>query len=99
MPGLTCPAIIFDTEHDTGLGGDRGRLELRVPGRGHADGSLKEAFEATRDALAPDFGNWPIFEHCLPLVVKRRRDEYDGIKHPRIWTAERDGGVGTRLQD
>lgn len=69
-------------------------------GRVHkAGGTLKEAFEATRDALAPEFGSWPIFEHCLPFDVQRLWDEYDGIEHPRIWTAERDREVWDKLQD
>lgn len=68
-------------------------------GRVHkAGGGLKEAFEATRDALAPEFGAWPIFEHCLPFDVQRLWDEYDGIEHPRIWTAERDREVWAKLQ-
>ncbi|UXU76636.1 MULTISPECIES: MBL fold metallo-hydrolase [unclassified Paracoccus (in: a-proteobacteria)] len=68
-------------------------------GRVHkAGGDLKAAFEATRDALAPEFGAWPIFEHCLPFDVQRLWDEFDGIEHPRIWTAERDREVWARLQ-
>ena len=69
-------------------------------GRVHRAGSdLKAAFEATRDALAPEFGAWPIFEHCLPFDVQRLWDEFDGIEHPRIWTAERDREVWAKLQD
>lgn len=69
-------------------------------GRIHkAGGNLKQAFEATRDALAPEFGAWPIFEHCLPFDVQRLWDEFDGIEHPRIWTAERDREVWAQLQD
>jgi len=69
-------------------------------GRVHrAGGTLKDAFEATRDALAPKFGAWPIFEHCLPFDVQRLWDEHDGIEHPRIWTAERDREVWAKLQD
>lgn len=68
-------------------------------GRVHtAGGNLKAAFEATRDALAPEFGAWPIFEHCLPFDVQRLWDEYEGIEHPRIWTAERDREVWAQLQ-
>ncbi len=62
-------------------------------------GTLKEAFEATHTALAPKFGAWPIFEHCLPFNVQRLWDEYDGIDWPRIWTAERDREVWAKLQD
>ncbi len=67
-----------------------------VHGRG---GTLKEAFEATHAALAPKFGRWPIFEHCLPFDVQRLWDEFDGIDWPRIWTMERDREVWAELQD
>lgn len=64
-----------------------------------AGGTLKEAFLATHEHLAPKFGAWPIFEHCLPFNVQRLWDEYDGIDWPRIWTAERDREVWAQLQD
>jgi branched-chain amino acid transport system permease protein len=67
----------------------------RVHARG---GSLKEAFQATHEALAPTHGGWPIFEHCLPFNVQRLWDELDGIDWPRIWTVERDREVWDRLQ-
>ncbi len=66
-----------------------------VHGRG---GTLREAFESTHAALAPTYGQWPIFEHCLPFNVQRLWDEYDGIERPRIWTAERDREVWDQLQ-
>lgn len=59
---------------------------------------LKDAFEATHAALAPKFGAWPIFEHCLPFNVQRLWDELDGIDWPRIWTMERDREVWAQLQ-
>lgn len=62
-------------------------------------GTLKDAFEATHTALAPKFGHWPIFEHCLPFNVQRLWDEMDGIDWPRIWTMERDREVWDQLQD
>jgi len=62
-------------------------------------GTLKDAFEATHKALAPKFGHWPIFEHCLPFNVQRLWDEYDGLDWPRIWTMERDREVWVLLQD
>jgi len=66
-----------------------------VHGRG---GTLREAFEAAHAALAPTYGGWPIFEHCLPFNVQRCWDELDGIGWPRIWTAERDREVWAELQ-
>jgi len=66
----------------------------------HASGgSLRQAFLATHEHLAPKFGAWPIFEHCLPFNVQRLWDEYEGIDWPRIWTAERDREVWAQLQD
>ena len=62
-------------------------------------GTLKAAFEATHAALAPKFGRWPIFEHCLPFDVQRLWDEFDGIDWPRIWTMDRDREVWALLQD
>jgi len=61
-------------------------------------GTLKEAFEVTHEALAPAYGRWPIFEHCLPFDVSRLWDELDGIDWPRIWTAQRDREVWDQLQ-
>jgi glyoxylase-like metal-dependent hydrolase (beta-lactamase superfamily II) len=63
-----------------------------------AGGSLKDAFQATHTALAPRYGQWPIFEHCLPFNVKRLWDELDGVDWPHIWTAERDREVWNELQ-
>ncbi|HEX6968651.1 MAG TPA: MBL fold metallo-hydrolase [Micromonosporaceae bacterium] len=68
-------------------------------GEVHASGgTLKEAFEATHEALAPRYGKWPIFEHCLPFNVQRLWDEFNGIDWPRIWTADRDREVWEELQ-
>jgi len=61
-------------------------------------GTLREAFEATHARLAPKFGRWPIFEHCLPFNVQRLWDELDGVDWPHIWTMERDREVWARLQ-
>jgi glyoxylase-like metal-dependent hydrolase (beta-lactamase superfamily II) len=72
---------------------------LREVGAVHErGGTLKEAFEATHERLAPRFGGWPIFEHCLPFDVSRLWDELSGIERPRIWTAERDQEVWAELQ-
>jgi glyoxylase-like metal-dependent hydrolase (beta-lactamase superfamily II) len=52
--------------------------------------TLKETFLYTRSKMDPKFGKVFIYEHCLPFDVSRAYDEASGIKHPRIWTAERD---------
>jgi glyoxylase-like metal-dependent hydrolase (beta-lactamase superfamily II) len=72
---------------------------LREVGQAHAaGGTLAEAFAATHTALAPRYGGWPIFEHCLPFNVSRLWDEMSGLDWPRIWTAERDREVWHQLQ-
>ena len=43
-----------------------------------------EAFDAARSELEPRFGDWVIFEHCLPFDVSRAYDEAKGIIDPRI---------------
>jgi glyoxylase-like metal-dependent hydrolase (beta-lactamase superfamily II) len=61
-------------------------------------GSLREAFESAHEALAPTYGRWPIFEHCMPFNVSRLWDELDGVDWPRIWTVQRDREVWDQLQ-
>jgi glyoxylase-like metal-dependent hydrolase (beta-lactamase superfamily II) len=59
---------------------------------------LKAAMAHTRKAMDPIFGHVFIYEHCLPFDVSRAYDEARGIKHPRIWTAERDQEMWASLQ-
>ncbi|MCD1618755.1 MBL fold metallo-hydrolase [Salipiger manganoxidans] len=67
----------------------------RVVARG---GSLREAWDAVRDACDPKFSDYAIYEHCLPFNVARAYDEARGIDTPRIWTAERDQQMWAALQ-
>jgi glyoxylase-like metal-dependent hydrolase (beta-lactamase superfamily II) len=60
-------------------------------------GTLQQAFAAARAALEPRFGDWWIFEHCLPFNVARAWDEAGGSP-PQIWTAEKDAAVWAELQ-
>jgi hypothetical protein len=67
--------------------------------RGVAQGKdLKAVFGDVRDVMDPVFGGVFIYEHCLPFDVSRAYDEASGIKHPRIWTAERDIEMWRALQ-
>ena len=59
---------------------------------------LKGAMALTRQQMDPVFGHVFIYEHCLPFDVSRAYDEASGIKHPRIWTAERDKDMWASLQ-
>ncbi|MEZ5728714.1 MAG: MBL fold metallo-hydrolase [Burkholderiaceae bacterium] len=60
--------------------------------------SLKEVMADTRAVMDPVFGDVFIYEHCLPFDVSRAYDEASGIRHPRIWTAERDQEMWLSLQ-
>jgi glyoxylase-like metal-dependent hydrolase (beta-lactamase superfamily II) len=60
--------------------------------------SLKQAMVHVRKAMDPKFSQVFIYEHCLPFDVTRAVDEASGIKHPRIWTAERDKEMWHGLQ-
>lgn len=71
------------------------RPVARVVARG---GSLKEAWDAVRAECDPKFKDFAIYEHCLPFNVARAYDEARGIDTPRIWTAERDREMWTKLQ-
>ena len=60
--------------------------------------SLKEIYRETFQRLQPDFGQWVIFEHCMPFDVSRAFDEASGIADPRIWTAARDKEMWQALE-
>ncbi len=56
-----------------------------------ADGAeLKAVYDAAMSEMRPKYGQWVIFEHCMPFNVTRAYDEAHGLDTPRIWTAERD---------
>ena len=59
---------------------------------------LNTIYRETYAALKPQFGDWVIFDHCLPFDVTRAYDEAGGLDHPRIWTAERDAQMWRDLE-
>jgi glyoxylase-like metal-dependent hydrolase (beta-lactamase superfamily II) len=67
----------------------------RVAMRG---GTLRDAWDAVRAACDTKFGDYAIYEHCLPFNVARAYDEAQGIDTPRIWTAERDLAMWAALR-
>ncbi len=62
------------------------------------NGTLKDAWDAVREACDPKFKDYAIYEHCLPFNVARAFDEARGIDTPRIWTAQRDLDMWEALQ-
>lgn len=69
-----------------------------VAGVAHRGGSLREAMAACRAACDAKFGDYAIYEHCLPFNVARAYDEARDLDTPRIWTAERDRQMWSDLQ-
>jgi len=51
---------------------------------------LKTVYRETYERLKPRYGQWVIFDHCMPFDVTRAYDEATQYRDPRIWTAERD---------
>ncbi|MCS6854205.1 MAG: MBL fold metallo-hydrolase, partial [Elioraea sp.] len=74
------------------------RLFALVRAYAERGASLKETYDAAIGALRPDFGQWVIFEHCMPFNVSRAYDEAIGIDRPRVWTAERDLALWRALE-
>ena len=94
---LTSPEAIAD-----GLGGTREfvtRMFESVKAGRDAGKTLNEVYRETYDHLKPDFGNWVIFDHCLPFDVSRAYDEAGGTTDPRIWTAERDAEMWQAVEN
>ena len=59
---------------------------------------LNAVYKATMEKLAPKYGHWVIFQHCMPFDVTRCFDEMSGHADPRIWTAERDVAMWKALE-
>jgi glyoxylase-like metal-dependent hydrolase (beta-lactamase superfamily II) len=87
-PALTTPEAVA-----AGLAGTRNFIadvRASVEAGVKAGLDLNATYKATMEKLAPTYGHWVIFQHCMPFDVTRCYDEMSGYTHPRIWTAERD---------
>ena len=59
---------------------------------------LRGAYRDAYDKLKPKYGNWVIFDHCMPFDVSRAYDEATRYRDPRVWTAERDKELWQALE-
>ena len=59
---------------------------------------LRAVYRETYDKLKPKYGNWVIFDHCMPFDVTRAYDLATRYPDPRIWTAERDKEMWLALE-
>ena len=76
-----------------GLAGTRAfvsELYASVEAGAKAGRDLRSVYRETVDRLRPKYGQWVIFDHCMPFDVTRAYDEATQHRDPRIWTAERD---------
>ena len=76
-----------------GLEGTRAfvsELYASVKAGAAAGKNLRSVYKDTFDKLQPKYGQWVIFNHCMPFDVTRAYDEATQYPDPRIWTAERD---------
>ena len=59
---------------------------------------LTSVYRETDEKLKPAYGDWVIFDHCLPFDVTRAYDEATQHPDPRVWTAERDRQMWETLE-
>ena len=94
-------ALVGEAAVSEGIAGTQAFLSdlyKAVSASAEAGESLKQAYDKAMAALQPRYGNWVIFEHCMPFDVSRAYDEAKGLDHPRIWTAERDIEMWSALE-
>ena len=63
-----------------------------------AGNDLRTVYREAYERLKPKYGNWVIFDHCMPFDVTRAYDEATRYRDPRIWTAERDKEMWAALE-
>jgi glyoxylase-like metal-dependent hydrolase (beta-lactamase superfamily II) len=93
---LTTPELV-----QRGLAGTRAFVsDLYASVRaGAAEGKdLRAIYKETHAKLKPKYGQWVIFDHCMPFDVTRALDEATAHPDPRIWTAERDKAMWASLE-
>jgi glyoxylase-like metal-dependent hydrolase (beta-lactamase superfamily II) len=86
-------ALMNPSEVEAGLKGTQDfvtRLYKSVASGVQSGKALKSVYQETYEKLKPQFGQWVIFDHCMPFDVSRAYDEATQYPNPRIWTAERD---------
>ena len=93
---LTSPEMVAQ-----GLAGTRAfvsDLYASVKAGAAAGRDLRSIYKDTHAALKPKYGQWVIFDHCMPFDVTRALDEATAHPDPRIWTAERDKAMWNALE-
>ncbi|MCU0928186.1 MAG: MBL fold metallo-hydrolase [Burkholderiaceae bacterium] len=95
------PALKGETEVAQGLAGTKAFVSdvyASVQAGAAAGKDLKAVYRETYERLKPKYGQWVIFDHCMPFDVSRAYDEATRHADPRIWTAERDREMWASLE-
>ena len=93
---LTTPQLVRD-----GLAGTKSfisELYANVKAGAATGKNLNGIYKDTHAALKPKYGQWVIYDHCMPFDVTRALDEATQHPDPRIWTAERDKAMWESLE-
>jgi glyoxylase-like metal-dependent hydrolase (beta-lactamase superfamily II) len=94
-------ALTNEREVADGLAGTKSfvsELYASVAAAAHGGGDLRAVYRETYERLKPNYGDWVIFDHCMPFDVTRAFDEATAHADPRIWTAERDRQMWISLE-
>jgi len=59
---------------------------------------LRSVYQRAYSELKPRYGNWVIYDHCMPFDVSRAYDQATRYPDPRIWTAQRDKEMWQSLE-
>ncbi len=84
-----------------GLAGTRAfvsELYSKVKSGASEGKDLNAIYKDTYASLKSKFGDWVIFDHCMPFDVTRAHDEATQYPDPRIWTAQRDKEMWETLE-
>jgi glyoxylase-like metal-dependent hydrolase (beta-lactamase superfamily II) len=95
------PALKGEAQVAAGLAGTRAFVSdvyASVRAGAAAGKDLKAVYRETYERLKPKYGQWVIFDHCMPFDVSRAYDEATKHADPRIWTAERDREMWAALE-
>ena len=94
-------ALVTPGQVEAGLAGTRAFVTdlYRNVKLGVAKGAdLRAIYRETVAALRPQYGQWVIFDHCMPFDVSRAYDLATRYPDPRIWTAQRDQEMWEALE-
>ena len=95
------PALTTPQQVQAGLAGTRAfvaELYAVVKEGVRAGKDLRTVYREACDRLRPRYGQWVIFDHCMPFDVTRAYDLATRYPDPRIWTAQRDKEMWEALE-